>query len=254
MQGLSQVSLVEERYRLLIDAITDYAIYMLDPEGRVSSWNPGAQRFKGYTAHEILGQHFSRFYTEEDRATDLPARALHLARTEGRFKNEGWRLRKDGSRFWAHVIIDPMWSPTGILLGFAKVTRDLTERKRAERDLASSEQQFQLRVQGVIDYAIYMLDPTGRITSWNAGAERIKGYSNQGSSARIFSRFYTEEDRAAGVPEKGLETARREGRFEKEGIRLRKDGTRFWGRMSSSTPFATIPGTDRLCKSHARHH
>jgi PAS domain S-box-containing protein len=232
MQGHSQVTLVEEeRYRLLIDAITDYAIYMLDPEGRVSSWNPGAQRFKGYTSHEILGQHFSRFYTEEDLVNDLPARALHLARTEGRFENEGWRLRKDGSRFWAHVIIDPIWSPTGILLGFAKVTRDLTERKRAERDLANSEQQFQLLVQGVTDYAIYMLDPTGRITSWNAGAERIKGYSSQEIIGSHFSRFYTEEDRAAGVPEKSLETARREGRFEKEGIRLRKDGTRFWAHV-----------------------
>ena len=140
-------------------------------------------------------------------------------------------MRKDGSRFWAHVIIDPIWSPTGILLGFAKVTRDLTERKRAERDLASSEQQFQLLVQGVTDYAIYMLDPIGRITSWNAGAERIKDYSSPEIIGSHFSRFYTEEDRAAGIPEKGLETARREGRFEKEGIRLRKDGTRFWAHV-----------------------
>lgn len=232
MQTHSQVTLVqEERYRLLVDAITDYAIYMLDPEGRVSSWNPGAQRFKGYMAHEILGKHFSRFYTEEDRAENLPARALSVAQTEGRFENEGWRLRKDGSRFWAHVVIDPIWSPNGTLLGFAKVTRDLTERKRAEAELAKSEQQFHLLVQGVTDYAIYMLDPNGRITSWNAGAERIKGYSSAEIIGSHFSRFYTEEDRSAGVPKKGLETARREGRFEKEGIRLRKDGSHFWAHV-----------------------
>mgnify|MGYP003638464162 FL=1 len=158
MESLSEVALTEEeRYRLLVDAITDYAIYMLDPDGRVSSWNPGAQRFKGYQAAEIIGEHFSRFYTDEDRATGLPARALRLAQTEGRFENEGWRVRKDGSRFWAHVIIDPIRSPSGGILGFAKVTRDLTERKAAELQLRDSEQQFQLLVQGVSDYAIYML-------------------------------------------------------------------------------------------------
>src|SRR6187549_2097413 len=95
-------------YRQLIDAIADYAIYMLDPKGFIVSWNPGAERFKGYTATEILGEHFSRFYTPEDQATGLPARALKTAAAEGRFENEGWRVRKDGTRFWAHVIIDPI--------------------------------------------------------------------------------------------------------------------------------------------------
>ncbi|WP_029617953.1 hybrid sensor histidine kinase/response regulator [Pseudorhizobium marinum] len=232
MESLSEVALTEEeRYRLLVDAITDYAIYMLDPDGRVSSWNPGAQRFKGYQAAEIIGEHFSRFYTDEDRATGLPARALRLAQTEGRFENEGWRVRKDGSRFWAHVIIDPIRSPSGGILGFAKVTRDLTERKAAELQLRDSEQQFQLLVQGVSDYAIYMLDPDGYITSWNSGARRIKGYESSEVVGSHFSRFYVEEDRAAGQPEKGLEIARREGRFEKEGIRQRKDGTRFWAHV-----------------------
>ncbi|KEQ07681.1 hybrid sensor histidine kinase/response regulator [Pseudorhizobium pelagicum] len=232
MESLSEVALTEEeRYRLLVDAITDYAIYMLDPDGRVSSWNPGAQRFKGYQAAEIIGEHFSRFYTDEDRATGLPARALRLAQTEGRFENEGWRVRKDGSRFWAHVIIDPIRSPSGGILGFAKVTRDLTERKAAELQLRDSEQQFQLLVQGVSDYAIYMLDPDGYITSWNSGARRIKGYESSEVVGSHFSRFYVEEDRAAGQPGKGLEIARREGRFEKEGIRQRKDGTRFWAHV-----------------------
>ena len=124
-----------DRYRLLVDAIADYAIYMLDPSGYIVSWNPGAQRFKGYTADEILGEHFSRFYTEEDKATGLPARALKTAATEGRFEHEGWRVRKDGTRFWAHVIIDPIKDEQGNLIGFAKITRDLTERRRQEEHI-----------------------------------------------------------------------------------------------------------------------
>jgi PAS domain S-box-containing protein len=117
------------RYRLLIDAVTDYAIYMLDPNGRIASWNPGARRLKGYEEAEILGQHFSRFYTEEDRAAGLPARALAAAAEDGKFEGEGWHVRKDGSRFWANVIIDPIRNPAGQLVGYAKVTRDLTERR-----------------------------------------------------------------------------------------------------------------------------
>ncbi len=131
-----QVALSDEgRYRLLIEAVTDYAIYMLDPTGIVASWNPGAERFKGYTADEIVGQHFSRFYTEEDKAAELPARALQLASEEGSFRAEGWRVRKDGTRFWASVVIDPIRDSAGILQGFAKVTRDLTERRQAEEAL-----------------------------------------------------------------------------------------------------------------------
>ena len=150
------------RYRLLVEAVTDYAIYMLDPAGVVSSWNPGAQRFKGYEPAEIIGQHFSRFYTEEDRKAGVPARALETAAREGTFESEGWRVRKDGTRFWASVVIDPIRSPTGELIGFAKITRDLTERKAAEEALRQSEEQFRLLVQGVTDYAIYMLEPGRR--------------------------------------------------------------------------------------------
>ena len=164
------------RYRMLIEAITDYAIYMLDRDGIVSSWNPGARRFKGYEASEILGEHFSRFYTEADRAAGLPKKALEIAGREGKFENEGWRVRKDGSRFWAYVIIDPIRDGCGDVVGYAKITRDLTERRRAEESLRQSEQQFRLLVQGVTDYAIYMLTPEGLVSSWNAGAQRIKGY------------------------------------------------------------------------------
>jgi PAS domain S-box-containing protein len=218
----------EGRFQLLVGAVTDYAIYMLDPTGIVSSWNPGAQRFKGYTESEILGQHFSRFYTDEDKATELPRRALETAAREGKFEAEGWRLRKDGTRFWAHVVIDPIRDPKGNLLGFAKITRDLTERRQTELALRESEERFRLLVQGVTDYAIYMLDPQGHVTNWNAGAQRIKGYAATEIVGQHFSKFYTEEDRATGLPYRALETASREGKFEAEGWRLRKDGTRFW--------------------------
>ncbi|CAN7470844.1 PAS domain S-box protein [Neorhizobium sp. LjRoot104] len=221
----------EERYRLLVDAITDYAIYMIDADGKIVSWNAGAQRFKGYEAWEILGQHFSRFYTPEDRLARAPEHALRTAVTEGRFEKEGWRVRKDGNRFWAHVIIDPIWGRSGELLGFAKVTRDLTERKKAEAELRLSEEKFQILVQGVTDYALYMLDPDGRVSNWNSGAARIKGYTADEIVGQHFSQFYTPEDRERGEPARSLETARREGRFEREGWRQRKDGTRFWAHV-----------------------
>ncbi|MDP3802198.1 PAS domain-containing sensor histidine kinase [Brevundimonas sp.] len=217
----------EGRYRLLVNAITDYAIYMLGSDGRIASWNAGAERFKGYTSSEIVGEHFSRFYTPEDRAAGLPAAALQEAATEGRFEQEGWRVRKDGSRFWAHVVIDPIRDPGGGLIGYAKITRDLTERKNAAEALRQSEQEFRLLVQGVTDYAIYMLDEGGRVSTWNIGAERIKGYRPEEIVGRHFSAFYTEEDRAAGAPAAALATAAREGRFETEAWRVRKDGTRF---------------------------
>jgi len=221
----------EGRYRLLIEAVTDYAIYMLDASGVVTTWNPGAHRIKGYAANEIIGQHFSRFYTEDDKKTGLPARALETAKREGKFEAEGWRVRKDGSRFWAYVVIDPIRDHSGQVIGFAKITRDLTERKAAEQVLHRSEEQFRLLVQGVSDYAIYLLDLEGKVTNWNLGAQRIKGYFANEIVGQHFSRFYTDEDRAAGIPQTALETARRDGRFEKEGWRIRKDGSRFWAHV-----------------------
>lgn len=221
----------EGRYRLLVEAVTDYAIYMLDPDGVITSWNAGAQRFKGYTAQEIVGKHFSQFYPEEDRSTGLPAHALETSAREGKFESEGWRIRKDGSRFWAHVVIDPIRSPSGGLVGFAKITRDLTERKAAEVLLRQSEEQLRRLVQGVTDYAIYLLDADGYVSTWNAGAERIKQYSADEIIGQHFSKFYSEKDRQKGDPQKALETAAREGRFEKEGWRIRKDGTEFWANV-----------------------
>jgi PAS domain S-box-containing protein len=221
----------EGRYKLLVDSISDYAIYMLDPEGRVVSWNPGAQRFKGYLPAEIIGEHFSRFYTDEDRQVGLPATALRTAATEGRFEQEGWRVRKDGTRFWAHVVIDPIRRSDGELMGYAKITRDLTERRQAEEALRQSQEEFRLLVQSVTDYAIYRLDPSGRVSCWNAGAERIKGYRPEEIIGQHFSRFYTPEEAEAGGPETSLRIAASEGRFEKEGWRLRKTGERFWAHV-----------------------
>jgi PAS domain S-box-containing protein len=246
----TKINAIEEmRFRLLIDAVVDYAIYMIDPDGIITSWNAGAKRFKGYEEAEILGQHFSRFYTEEDRKAGLPQRALDTAIHEGRFEGEGWRVRKDGTHFWSHVIIDPIRDPSGKLLGFAKITRDLTDRKMAEETLKQSEQQFRLLVQSVTDYAIYMLAPDGRVTNWNLGAQRIKGYRPEEVIGQHFSMFYTPEDREAGEPQRALEIATREGRFENKAWRMRKDGTRFfahvvvdpiWGETGTLLGFAKI--------------
>ncbi|WP_235559213.1 PAS domain-containing sensor histidine kinase [Brevundimonas sp. Leaf168] len=220
----------DSRYRLLIESITDYAIYMLDAGGHVISWNPGAERFKGYSAGEVLGSHFSQFYTPEDRDAGRPERALAVASEAGRFEAEGWRLRKDGTRFWAHVVIDPVRRGNE-LVGYAKITRDLTEQRAAERALRQSEELFRILVEGVTDYAIYMLDPGGKVISWNAGAERIKGYKPDEIIGEHFSRFYRPEEVGAGAPAEALSIARATGHFEKEGWRLRSDGTRFWAHV-----------------------
>jgi PAS domain S-box-containing protein len=225
----------DDRYRMLVDAVTDYAIYMLDPNGIITSWNPGARRFKGYEEAEILGESFSRFYTEEDRKAGLPRRALEIAAREGKFENEGWHVRKDGTRFWAYVVLDPIRDNAGNLVGFAKITRDLTERMEAAATLRASQEQFRLLVQGVTDYAIYLLSPEGNVSSWNAGAERIKGYAPEEIIGEHFSKFYTDEDRKTGLPQRALEIAKQEGRFEREGWRVRKDGTKFWASVVVDT-------------------
>jgi PAS domain S-box-containing protein len=216
------------RLELLIDAIVDYAIYMISLDGRVRSWNAGAERLKGYSEAEIIGQPFARFFTPEDQKRGLPQHALATAAKHGRFESEGWRIRKDGTRFWALAVVDAIRDETGELIGFAKVTRDMTERRRAQQELIASEQRFRRLVEGVVDYAIFQLDPNGIISTWNSGAARIKGYAADEVIGRHFRSFYTPEEVQAGVPEKALATARREGRYEAEGWRIRKNGTRFW--------------------------
>ena len=216
------------RLQLLIDSVVDYAIYMLDLEGRVVSWNSGGVRLKGYTADEIIGERFSRFYTLEDQQAGVPEKALRIARETGRFHAEGWRVRKDGTCFWAMVVIDAVRDERGELLGFAKVTRDITERHLAQQTLLESERRYRRLVEAVVDYAIFQLDTDGRIATWNSGAQRIKGYGQSEIIGQHFSAFYTEEDRKAGVPQLALETASKVGKFEAEGWRVRKDGSKFW--------------------------
>jgi PAS domain S-box-containing protein len=221
----------EHRFRLLVEGVADYAICMLDPSGVITNWNAGAARIKGYATEEIVGSHFSRFYTKQDRARGLPAQALDVAKREGKYEAEGWRVRKDGGQFWAADLIEPIRGDAGELVGFAKITRDITERKSAQEALRDSERQFRLLVAGVTDCAIYMLDPNGIIVSWNAGAHKIKGYTADEIIGQHFSRFYTDEDRAAGLPARALYAATQDGRFATEGQRVRKDGTRFWANV-----------------------
>ena len=215
-------------YRLLVESVQDYAIFALDADGYILSWNAGAQRFKGYTAPEILGKHFSIFYPRELVAEGYPEFELRMAANTGRYEDEGWRIRKDGSRFWANVVITALRNANGELTGFAKVTRDLTERREAEEALRESEERFRLIVEGVRDYAIFMLDPNGRVATWNAGAERINGYRAKEIIGLHFSKFYPAADVAARKPEHELEVAELAGRYEEDGWRLRKDGTTYW--------------------------
>jgi PAS domain S-box-containing protein len=217
----------ERKFRLLVEGVVDYAIYMLDPNGIISNWNAGAKRIKGYDADEAVGRHFQMFYSPEDREAGLPAHSLETARRCGKFEAEGWRVRKDGSKFLASVVIDALYEENE-LVGFAKITRDITERNKAADALRDSERHFRLLVNGVTDYALYMLDLTGVVTNWNAGAQRIKGYRPEEIIGQHFSRFYTNADQASGRPARALRLALESGRYEEDGWRVRKDGTFFW--------------------------
>jgi PAS domain S-box-containing protein len=222
-----EVPEIEERYRLLLESVEDYAIFMLNLDGDVATWNLGAQRINGYSADEVIGQAFSKLYTEEDKAQGKPQHQLKEARLKGRIEDEGWRLRKDGSRFWALVCITAIRDPEGSVIGFAEVIHDLTKRKNAEEKLRASEEQFRLLVDGVDEYAIYLLDPLGNVATWNSGAGKIKGYSADEIIGKNFACFYMAEDVSAGRPERNLEEARRKGHTRDQGLRVRKDGSVF---------------------------
>ena len=227
----------EERFRQLFDSVTDYAIFMLAPAGTIASWNAGAERINGYRAEEIIGKHFSIFYPGEAIGADQPARQLDIAAREGRYVEEGWRVRKGGERFRALVTITALRDADNRLTGFANVTRDVTELKSAHEALRQSEERLRLMVEAVRDYAIFMLDPDGRIASWNIGAERLKGYRSEEIIGRHFSIFYPEEERNRGHPEEELRRAKAEGRYEEEGWRIRKDGSRFWANVVITAVF-----------------
>jgi PAS domain S-box-containing protein len=238
-----------KRLQLLVDGVTDYAVYLISPDGRIATWNSGAARLKGYDAAEIIGRPYASFFTEEDRSRGVPEAALQTAAAQGRWESEGWRVRKDGTRFWASAVLDAVHDDNGELIGYAKVTRDITERLQARERLHESEAQLRQLVNAVIDYAIFQLDPQGYVVTWNTGAQRIKGYTAEEIIGQHFSRFYSEEDRQASVPERALATAAREGRFESEGWRIRKDGSKFrafvvidpiWGESGKLIGFAKV--------------
>jgi PAS domain S-box-containing protein len=226
-----------EEFAILVDAVEDYAVFLLDPEGVIRSWNRGAARIMGYAESEAVGEHFSLFYGPEDIADGKPQRELDTATREGRVEDEGWRIRKDGQPFWANTVITVLRNEKGEITGFAKVTRDMTARRHAEEELRQSTEVFQLLVSSVRDYAIFMLDPNGNIATWNRGAERIKGYKPEEIIGSHFSRFYTEEDMAIDKPARELEIAREVGSVEDEGWRVRKDGTRFWANVVITAVF-----------------
>lgn len=233
----------EERYQRMISEVQDYAIILLSKDGIIESWNAGAERIKGYTAEEIKGKSFRIFYTEEDRRNGLPDRLLGQALEEGLAHYEGWRVRKDGSRFWGGISMTALHDSTGQVVGFSKVTRDLTERRENEMTirkyvedlrmknemLHESEERYHLMVSEVEDYAIMLLNVDGYIQNWNKGAEKIKGYSAGEVIGQHFSIFYSLPDRKKGIPQMVLEIARSKGKAVHEGWRLRKDGSMFWG-------------------------
>jgi PAS domain S-box-containing protein len=221
-----------EPFRLLVESVREYAIFILDPQGNVATWNSGAELIKGYKAEEIIGQHFSRFYPPEAIARHHPVQELEVAAQTGRFEEEGWRVRKDGTRFWANVVITALRDASGELVGFGKVTRDLTRQRAHEEELKQSEERFRLLVDRVTDYAIFMLDVNGYIATWNSGAERIKGYAAEEIVGRHFRTFYPKDVADSGYPEYELKTAAARGSFVDQGWRVRKDGSRFWAHVT----------------------
>lgn len=216
----------EEKFHALVQTVEEYAIFMMDSDGYIQTWNAGAEQIKGYSEEEIIGEHFSVFYPDEAVEADIPEKNLDKARSQGDYEDEGWRVRKSGEQFWANVTITAIRDGDGELRGFAKVTRDMTDRHEYEEQLRREKERFQRMVKEVQDYAIFRLDPEGHIETWNEGAKRIKGYQKEDVLGEHLSLFYPEETSAS--PDELLAQAAAQGRVADEGWRLRKDGSRFW--------------------------
>jgi PAS domain S-box-containing protein len=203
----------EQRFRLLVANVRDYAIYLLDPEGYVSSWNVGAQRFKGYLPNEIIGKHFSVFYTEEERAAGIPGKALQTALDEGKFEAEGWRVRKDGSKFWAHVVLDPVRNEQGVLVGFAKITRDITEKKQAaealERANGALFQSQKLEAIGQLTGGIAH-DFNNLLAVISSGLDVLSLHVSEACDTKLLESMRRAVDRGATLIEKLLSFARQQ--------------------------------------------
>lgn len=218
----------DECLRVLVAGMTDYAIVMLDPTGRVASWNAGAQQLLGYQAEEAIGVPFAKFYPPEDVMDGRPAEVLRILKATGRHEEEGWQLRKDGSRFRNHSTMTTFGEPTGALLGFSMVSHDVTSRWESEQRLQISEGRFHALMTQVQHYAQIVLDPRGRVSTWSAEAERVSGYASAEILGLPSSVFYTAQDLAMNKPFQDLAAARTHGRYEFEDWRIRKGGTRSW--------------------------
>ena len=238
----------DEWVRLLVASVQDYAIFTIDTAARITSWNEGARRIKGYTAEEIIGRPLALFYRPEEK--DKPQREMQVALATGRSEDESWRVRKDGSLLWVNEVMTPLRGPDGSLRGFTKISRDLTERKRAEELLRASEERLRLVVESVRDYAIVTLDTDGRVVSWNPGAELLFGYSAEEALGRFADFFFTEEDRARDVPAGELREAARKGRAEDERWHARKDGRRIYvsGVMAPLAPSGVLAGYVKVAR------
>lgn len=228
VQANAKLHASEEQSRLILEGLRTHAIFMIDPAGSVATWNPGAERITGYAAGEIVGQHFSRFYRQEDIEGGKPRRELEIAIREGFFEEDGVRIRKDGSRYWANVTLTPLYDQGPEPIGYIKVIQDVRERKKMQDALRVSEDRFHLLVNGVNDHAIFMLDPVGTILTWSKGAERIDGYAPAEIIGRHYSCLFTPELIAEGQPARELQQAAAEGKVDFEGWRVRKNGSRLW--------------------------
>jgi PAS domain S-box-containing protein len=247
----------EETFRLLLSNIRDVGLLLIDTEGLIVGWHAGAANLTGYSPGEAIGNHIGRFFTPEDNETGWPERVLATVAEQGRAAHEGWRVRKDGSRFWASAVVTALRDEDGKLRGFATLTRDMTERRRREEALRQSEERLRSIVEGVNDYAIITLDSDGNVTSWNAGARQLQGYEPEEIIGASFFRFFTPEAVQRGWPQHELEMAKELGRFEDEGWRVRKDGSRFWGSIVVTplrNPAGDLVGYSKITRDLSERH